>query len=166
MLLKVFRAWILIGNRNSKCERNEEAVREIRENVASLKCENEVLENELTMQHLCLDERRQLSMQFDPDFMSTIMSVLDQLRRRTGSDDSASYMIGLHSEVGGLCIGELRYSHEQGACCFLGYGQQLLRQHYPLRPCSLQLVIRRSRRLSPKLLQQQPRRTIQHLCTR
>jgi hypothetical protein len=118
------------------------------------------------MQRLCLNERRQLSLQFDPDFMSTIMSVLDQLRRRTGSDDTASYMIGLHSEVGGLCIVEVGYSPEQGACCFVGHGQQLWRQRYPLRPCSLQLVMCRPDRLYAELLQQQPRRILRHQCIR
>jgi hypothetical protein len=54
------------------------------------------------MLHLRLDESRHLSLQLDEDSKSAIMSLLDQLRHRTGSDNTAFYVIGLRSEVGGF----------------------------------------------------------------
>jgi hypothetical protein len=56
------------------------------------------------MLHLRLDESRHLSLQLDEDSKSAIMSLLDQLRHRTGSDNTAFYVIGLRSEVGGFNI--------------------------------------------------------------
>jgi hypothetical protein len=98
----VFTAQIVVRERNRQIaknnrERKKEEVRELQESVAFLKRKNQALQNELNMRPSFLIRDRHLSVVFDSDFTSTIMSVLDQLRNSTGSESTAFYVVNAAS---------------------------------------------------------------------
>jgi hypothetical protein len=129
-------------------ERKKEEIRELQDSVSFLKRKNQALQNELNMRPSFLVNDRHLSLQFDSEFTSTIMSVLDQLRRQTGTESTAFYVINAASHFFPVICASFAFTELTGYtlheivgqnCGFLS-GPQTSRNEVPDSP--LNVVIR------------------------
>ena len=78
-------------------DRKKEETRELQDTVQYLKRKNQSLQNELSLRPSFLANEQRLMLSFEKRFSSQIVSVLEQLRVRAGSDSSAFYVINAAS---------------------------------------------------------------------
>jgi hypothetical protein len=79
-------------------ERKKEEVRELQDSVVFLKRKNKALENELALRPSFITERNcLLTVAFDAEFTLQIMTALDGLRERAGSESTAFFVVNAAS---------------------------------------------------------------------